>query len=186
MTVNQAEIRDVSSRYLERNPDETEALQPLFRALDEGHAITSRKEFRIGHVTVGAVVLDPANRVLLIRHKILDKWLLPGGHLEPVDGDLFHASLRELEEETGITWQRASCPPAYDDMPADIDIHTIPASLSKGEPEHLHFDFRYVHRVERTDVHLQIEEVTDFEWRPLADLPAELARKLVPVVSSGN
>ncbi|MBB6174107.1 8-oxo-dGTP pyrophosphatase MutT (NUDIX family) [Nocardiopsis mwathae] len=122
----------------------------------------------------------------MIRHKALDKWLLPGGHIEPQDPNLLGASLRELEEEAGIPWQRVVSPPAHDVPPADIDIHKIPANPAKDEPEHYHFDFRYAHWVDDADVRLQLEEVTDFEWRPLSDLPAELADKLAPVTPSGS
>lgn len=70
--------------------------------------------------------------------------------------------------------------------PADIDIHKIPANPDKDEPEHFHFDFRYAHWVEDADVRLQLEEVTDFAWRPLSDLPSKLAEKLTPVAPSGD
>ncbi|MDA8371883.1 MAG: NUDIX domain-containing protein [Nocardiopsaceae bacterium] len=186
MTVTQPEIRYVLSTYLDRYPDEVDHVALLFHALNEGHAVTSRKEFRVGHVTAGAAVVDPEGRVLMIRHKMLDKWLLPGGHIEPGDTSLLGASLRELEEEAGIPWQQVISPPTHDVAPADIDIHKIPANPAKDEPEHYHFDFRYAHWVEEADVRLQIEEVTEFEWRPLSDLPAELASKLVPVAPSGS
>ena len=186
MTVTQPEIRYVLSRYLERHPAEVDDMGLLFHALNEGHALASRKEFRLGHVTAGAAVVDPEGRVLMIQHKTLGKWLLPGGHLEPEDSSLLISSLRELEEEAGIPWQQVVSPPAHDITPADIDIHKIPANPDKGEPEHYHFDFRYAHWVEDVDVRLQLEEVTDFEWRPLSDLPSKLADKLAPVAPSGS
>ena len=186
MTVTQSDIRYVLSKYFDRNPDEVDDVALLFHALNEGHALASRKEFRIGHVTAGAAVVDPEGRVLMIRHKTLDKWLLPGGHLEPEDSSLLIASLRELEEEAGIPWQHVVSPPAHDVTPADIDIHKIPANPDKGEPEHYHFDFRYAHWADNADVRLQLDEVTAFEWRPLSDLPPKLAAKLAPVAPSGS
>ncbi|MEU3139985.1 NUDIX domain-containing protein [Nocardiopsis alba] len=186
MTVTRPEIDHVLAKYLDRHPGETDDMALLLHALDEGHDITSRKEFRTGHVTAGAAVVDPQGRVLMIRHKALDRWLLPGGHLEPEDQSLLGASLRELEEETGIPWQQVVSPPTHDVTPADIDIHRIPANPAKDEPEHHHFDFRYAHWVEDTDVRLQLDEVTDFVWRPLSDLPSNLARKLAPVAPPGS
>ncbi|MFJ1589882.1 NUDIX domain-containing protein [Kitasatospora albolonga] len=63
--------------------------------------MASRKEFR-AHATAGAVLVGPDGRILHIRHLALDKWLLPGGHLEPEDDTLQEAALRELCEETGV------------------------------------------------------------------------------------
>lgn len=48
-------------------------------ALDSGSDVTSRHEMRGGHVTCGAAVVDDLGRLLLIRHRALGRWLLPGG-----------------------------------------------------------------------------------------------------------
>nr|WP_267887196.1 IS3 family transposase [Thermobifida halotolerans] len=39
-------------------------------------------------------------------HRVLDTWLLPGGHLEAEGTDLLAASPRELAEETGLRPER--------------------------------------------------------------------------------
>lgn len=63
--------------------------------------------------------------------------------------------------------------------PIDLDIHRIPANPARGEPEHWHFDFRYLHRASAHGVHLQTEEVTGHAWRSPAELPApRLAARL--------
>ncbi|HEU0088556.1 MAG TPA: NUDIX domain-containing protein [Pseudonocardiaceae bacterium] len=171
------EIRDTLTRYLTRYPDEAEHLAPLTRALERGGDLTSRKTFDGGHVTCGAVVIDDTNRLLLIQHKALGRWLLPGGHLETEDNGLMLAALRELEEETGISWHGAVSPPGQDVI--DIDIHLIPANRAKGEPEHWHADFRWAFWVQEPKVVLQAEEVKGYAWRPCADAPTpKLAAKL--------
>ncbi|MFD0480487.1 NUDIX domain-containing protein [Nonomuraea thailandensis] len=48
------------------------------------------------YVTASAAAIDDAGRVLMIRHRTLRRWLLPGGHLEPEDHSLYGAALREL------------------------------------------------------------------------------------------
>ncbi|MGA5343533.1 NUDIX hydrolase [Streptomyces griseoincarnatus] len=52
----------------------------------------------------------------------------------------------------------------------DIDLHDIDAHPGKGEPEHQHFDLRFLFRLHTTnevEVRLQEEEVGGIEWRPL-------------------
>jgi hypothetical protein len=88
MTITANEIRSTLARYLAQNLEEAEHLAPLTRALERGTKLTSRKEFDGGHVTCGAVVIDSSGRLLLIQHKALGRWLLPGGHLEAEDNGL--------------------------------------------------------------------------------------------------
>lgn len=178
MTVTKQEIRSTVDRYLERYPQESGGVDVLLHALATGARVTSRKEFNGGHVTCGAVVTDRDGSLLLIRHKALNTWLLPGGHLEPEDADLLGAALRELREETAISWDGTAS--SLDrEVPIDIDVHSIPANPAKGEPAHWHADFRFAFQVERADVEVQLEEVDGYAWRPVTDAPTpELVQKL--------
>jgi 8-oxo-dGTP pyrophosphatase MutT (NUDIX family) len=179
MSISTDEIRATVARYLAQHPAEADHLRPLTDALAAGADVASRKEFTGGHVTCGAVVIDDTRRLLLIQHKALGRWLLPGGHLEPEDTELPYAALRELEEETGISWHGAVAPPGHDLTPVDIDVHTIPANPGKGEPEHWHADFRWALWVQEPKVVLQAEEIDGYAWRPRDNAPtAKLAAKL--------
>lgn len=52
-------------------------------------------------------------------------------------------------------------------IPLDINIHMIPANPAKGEPEHQHYDFRFLFRlVQDHTVTLQDAEVTGYRWLP--------------------
>ncbi|MGI5292664.1 NUDIX hydrolase [Nonomuraea polychroma] len=158
------------TRYLAAHPDQAPGLFRLTEALGIECDLVDRRAFPL-HVTCSAAVINAAGRVLMIHHRALNRWLLPGGHAEPEDGSLCRAALRELEEEAGIPWRHAVSPPGRDIVPVDIDVHEIPANPAKGEPAHLHADFRYAFHATDTKVSLQREEVTAFAWRPKADLP---------------
>lgn len=94
----------------------------------------SRNQFRPGHITATGLVLAPDGvRVLLVHHNRLDRWLLPGGHIESEDPTPACAARREVIEETGVSLAPGGDPPLI-----GIDVHGIPP---KGaEPYHLHHD----------------------------------------------
>ncbi|WP_326697980.1 NUDIX hydrolase [Streptomyces sp. NBC_01754] len=164
------------NRYLDAHPEDKTGLAPVLALLDTDVDQSSRKEFR-AHATAGAVLVGPGNRVLHIRHLVLGKWLLPGGHLEPEDDTLWAAGLRELSEETGIPSASVTL---ASPIPVDIDVHPIPANEAKGEPEHQHIDFRFLFRTETADISaLQTEEVTDAAWLRVNALASrELSRRV--------
>jgi len=94
----------------------------------------SRHQFAPGHITATGLVLAPdGERLLLVHHRRLDRWLLPGGHVEPEDAALGDSARREVVEETGAELSTNGEPSVV-----SLDVHGIPA---RGvEPYHLHHD----------------------------------------------
>lgn len=93
----------------------------------------SRRQHAPGHITATACVAHPSDEaVLLIHHRRLDRWLLPGGHVEAEDAEAFATARREAEEETGVVL--TADPPRL----VGIDVHGIPSNGK--EPYHLHHD----------------------------------------------
>jgi 8-oxo-dGTP pyrophosphatase MutT (NUDIX family) len=91
------------------------------------------------HLTGSALVVHPGGgRVLLNRHRKLDKWLQFGGHFD-YETDPADVALREAREESGISDLRFAQLPA---VPFDIDAHIIPARGDR--PQHWHLDLRYL------------------------------------------
>ena len=110
-----------------------------------------------GHLTASAWIVDRRRRwTLLTHHHKLDRWLQLGGH---VDGnpDLLASALREGHEESGLTRLAPVSREIF-----DIDRHRIPAR--KTEPEHWHYDVRFLIEGDR-DEPLQIsDESKDLAW----------------------
>lgn len=175
MPITADHIRATLEEYLAAYPDEEERLAALAELLGAAADLSSRKEFR-GHVTADAVLGDAAGRVLHIRHRALDRWLLPGGHVEAEDSSLLGAAQRELAEETGIPLSAVT---PVGRRPVHIDDHPIPAHSGKGEPEHRHFDFRFVFRTSAEVVELQSEEVTAATWRDADTIADQALRERV-------
>ncbi len=106
----------------------------------------ARTHFQPGHFTASAFVLDARlERILFIHHAKLKRWLQPGGHVDPEDGDVVEAVRRELREETGLQDLVR-----LGEGLLDVDVHAIPARVARGtrsaEPAHEHFDLRFVFR----------------------------------------
>jgi 8-oxo-dGTP pyrophosphatase MutT (NUDIX family) len=94
----------------------------------------SRHQFMPGHVTATGLVLSSSGgRILLVHHARLERWLLPGGHVESEDRSAAEAARREVAEETGAVLDTGSAP-----VLIGLDVHGIPAK--RGEPFHLHHD----------------------------------------------
>jgi ADP-ribose pyrophosphatase YjhB (NUDIX family) len=117
-----------------------------------------------GHLTGSAFVVDrERERLLLIHHRALDRWLQPGGHADG-DHDLKRVAWREVLEETGLADLELLSP-----RPFDLDIHPIPAK--PGVPGHLHYDVRFLFAADG-EARLQGDkrEVRAAAWVPLDGL----------------
>lgn len=56
----------------------------------------------MNHYCASAFIINPYDKkILLVKHADYDKWLQPGGHIEP-DETPEDAAVREVYEETGI------------------------------------------------------------------------------------
>ena len=120
-----------------------------------------------GHFTGSAwVVSADGQRALLLHHRKLDRWLQPGGHADG-DGDLAAVALREAEEETGLRGLRVQ-PAVF-----DLDRHRIPARGT--EPEHWHYDVRFVVHAGGDEAFVVSEESHALAWRPITDIAADPA-----------
>jgi len=133
------------------------------------HASPFDRRIAQGHLTGSAVVLSAAgDRVLLLHHRKLERWLQPGGHGDPGETSGEAVALREAREETGLAGL-ALHPSAP--RPLDVDVHDIPAR--RDEAAHQHLDLRYlVVAPAGAELSRSVEETNDLRWFGWDELPA--------------
>jgi len=141
--------------------DDQEALRRQTLEFCKRHPDALKRTCLEGHLTASAAVIRPAtSELLLVHHSKLDRWLQPGGHADG-DANLDQVAWREASEETGLEGLSLITPAI------DIDIHTIPAR--GNEPEHLHFDLRFVVLADQDHTPKPNHEVLDAAWVRLSD-----------------
>jgi len=162
------------------DPEEQRALEKLLALLDGDADPFDRERYGPGHVTASAFVLDPAGgRLLLVLHHKLQRWLQPGGHVEPFDSTVWEAAVREVEEETGLSGLAM-----VGEGPFDIDVHLV----AHGGPEHEHFDVRYLVHSASEDASAG-DGVDDVRWATLEEMEgmeASLWRPALKALGGGG
>lgn len=146
-------LLDASDPVLARSRDPRRAAQHLAAArladphqraerdrvlalLDQHGASLADRTTAPGHLTGSALVVDAAGeRVVVLLHTKLRRWLQPGGHADG-DTELAGVALREASEETGIVGLRVLVPAV------DLDVHSVDHGDALGR--HLHLDLRFV------------------------------------------
>lgn len=124
-----------------------------------------------------SVYIIEQNRVLLILHRKLNKWLPPGGHLDPNETPA-EGARREALEETGVEiefikqenlwierWNACSF-----ERPYLCLIEEIPAY--KNTAAHQHVDFVYLAtRIGGTETQ-NLQEIDGMRWFTLEEIEA--------------
>jgi ADP-ribose pyrophosphatase YjhB (NUDIX family) len=158
--------------YVEANPAEVDAVRPLVILALHGPSVADRVT-QPAHVTCGALAVTADWRVLQLRERPSGRWLFPGDHVRRGDGSLLGAALRDLTEQTGIV-SNAVIPGAV----TPFDIEAVAVSARRYEPEHVHFDVRFLVHVPVGPVRLPTGGALGHRWLPVADVPGRLGVKL--------
>lgn len=123
------------------------------------------RELAEGHVTGSAwLVNSDLTHVFFTHHKKLNRWFQPGGHSDG-NANTLAVSMNEASEESGI--EDVFIQPRSHEI-FDIDIHSIPAR--KTEPEHLHYDIRFILEADMKQPLKISEESHNIAWIPIDDI----------------
>jgi len=155
-----SQLLEILAAHVTADAEEAHSLAEMRRMITQLAQPLSRHQAP-AHFTASALVINPdADRVALLHHAKLKKWLQPGGHVESVDAGLLHrTALREAKEETGCDVR------LYHRIPTllDVDVHLIPARTD--EPAHYHLDLRFLVVAENpSSLTLNAAEATALQW----------------------
>jgi 8-oxo-dGTP pyrophosphatase MutT (NUDIX family) len=151
-------LRNHEAQKLEAHED---AMTKATIRFIETYAESAERSLLLGHLTGSAWVVDRTRtRVLLTHHRKLEKWLQLGGHADG-EFDLAEVALREAQEESGLKSLRLVSREIF-----DVDRHRIPARTN--EPEHWHYDVRFLIEADADERVIVTNESKALEWIDLA------------------
>lgn len=120
------------------------------------------RDLKPGHVTGSAWLTNrELTHVFMTHHKKLNRWFQPGGHSDG-NANTLAVSMTEASEESGI--EDVFIQPLSHEI-FDIDIHSIPAR--KDEPEHLHYDIRFILEADMQQPLRISDESHEIAWVPI-------------------
>lgn len=150
--------------FAQQWPGQADTAREFTRFLGSADDVFERSHL-FGHFTGSSwLVSADGRRVLLTHHRKLDRWLQLGGHADGEE-DLARVALVEAEEESGLAGL------VLEGGLFDLDRHLIPAR--KADPDHYHYDVRYVVRATASEAYVVGDESHDLAWRPIGELVKE-------------
>ncbi|SRR5581483_96995 len=161
-------LQDELDAYCAIFPEDAAGLEGLRMQLERGERLFDRHNYT-GHICGAGIVLSPdRTKVLLVHHKLYNRWQQPGGHAEAADLTPLAAAWRETTEETAVDL-REVLPVEGRAVPVQIGVHPVPENPKKQEAAHVHYDFRYVFVARSERLQAQLNETHAAAWIPLND-----------------
>lgn len=150
------------SAYTTADPHEQSMLRRIIEFV-KTHPDCFERTLLAGHITASALIVNTQRtHTLLTHHHKLEKWLQLGGHSDG-DPDPLSVALREAEEESGLKNVKP-----VSEVIFDVDVHPIPAR--RNEPDHFHYDIRFLFEADETEPLTISSESKDLAWVPLTEI----------------
>ena len=166
-------LLNILNEYLKIFPKEIERQQELIKFLNnhKEEQITDWNNFD-GHVVAGGFIYaKDEQKFLVLHHKDLNMFLYPGGHIDKEDKNPLEASIREINEETGLKNIIEFTISNNELVPIDIDTHLIDYNRRLDLPEHYHFEFRYLYVVDKIkNINVDSNESSEYRWISVEEL----------------
>ncbi len=153
MTPDTSELRAAVASHRPVDARERDSIVAFLDAFDQLSEPFSETADKV-HVTASAIVVG-SRGVVLHRHKRLNMWLQPGGHIDAGETPV-QAAVREAAEETGLPVSLAD--------PAGPLLHV---DVHPGPRQHTHLDVRYLlHAPDQRPAPPdgESQEVSWFQW----------------------
>ncbi len=126
------------------------------------------RSLEVGHITASCWLLNKdKSKALLMHHVKMDRWCQLGGHCDG-DPDVLAVAVKEAQEESGMVGIRPVMPQIF-----DIDIYRVPVNAK--EPEHDHYDVRFLLYVASDEDFVQNRESKELRWigKSIDELPTD-------------
>jgi len=166
MEDNRTWLKNKIKRYAETYEDDSLELKTANKIktfIDQNKDCFLRSN-TYGHITGSSwIVNESFDSFLLHYHRKLRKWLQLGGHADG-ESNILKVSLDEAREESGLLDFKVLSEDIF-----DVDAHLIPKR--KGEPEHFHFDVRFLLQASSSaPLSCSVRESIGLAWVSISDV----------------
>lgn len=171
---------EIIDQYLDIFPEEGDRQKEIIKYLNKSKDPFDWDDFN-GHVVAGGLIYaEKEKRFLMLEHRDLDLFLHPGGHVDKTDSSILEAAKREIIEETGLDNIKLFKIIDNEIVPLDIDTHKIEVNKRLNLPEHYHFEFRYLFKLDKIqEVNIDENESRSFKWIDISELEKDDNYKMI-------
>lgn len=129
------------NQYTPQNTQEIQDKKVILEYIERFPNNVLLRDNEIAHVTSsGFIMNNELDKVLFVKHNIMNKWAWTGGHADG-DENLLHVAIKEAKEETGIIEVISLM-----NEIASIDILTVTGHIKNERyvNSHLHLSIAYI------------------------------------------